>query len=96
MRVIGLGWSEFATRWSSNKDSKIGTVTHLRALLIEILEHEITARRMKELPDEAALPQQVSRDLGQLGAVLTELSQEQADYIGVAKGGPYKPGTYRY
>ena len=69
MRVIGLGWTQFATRWSSNKDSKIGTVAHLRALLIEILEHEITARRMKELPDEAALPQQVSRDLGQLGAV---------------------------
>lgn len=69
MRVIGLGWTQFATRWSSNKDSKIGTVSHLRALLIEILEHEVTARRMKELPDEAALPQQVSRDLGQLGAV---------------------------
>ena len=33
---------------------------------------------------------------GQLNAVLTELSTEQADYIGVAKSGPYKPATYRY
>jgi len=34
--------------------------------------------------------------LGQLGANLTELSSEQADYIGVSKTGPYKPATYRY
>ena len=33
---------------------------------------------------------------GQLGARLTELTTDQADYIGVAKGGPYKPATYRY
>ena len=29
-------------------------------------------------------------------AKLTELSDEQATYIGVAKEGPYKPETYRY
>merc|ERR1711981_1048192 len=28
--------------------------------------------------------------------MLTELTQEQADYIGVKKEGPYKPDTYRY
>ena len=33
---------------------------------------------------------------GQLGATLTDLTTDQADYIGVAKGGPYKPATYRY
>ena len=27
---------------------------------------------------------------------LTELSQEQADYIGVPKAGPFKPDHYRY
>ena len=69
MRVIGCGWSQFATRWSSNKDSRIGTVAHLRSLLVELLEYETTARRMDELPDEAALPQQVRRDLGKLGTV---------------------------
>jgi len=28
--------------------------------------------------------------------MLTELSDEQAAYIGVDKAGPYKPDTYRY
>ena len=70
MRTIGCGWSQFTTRWSSNKDAKIGSVTHLRALvLVDILEHESTARRMNELPEEAALPQQVKRNLGQLGTI---------------------------
>ena len=64
-----MGWTQFSTRWSSNKDSKIGTVVHLCELLGEILEYELTARRMKELPEEAALPQQVRRNLGQLGTV---------------------------
>jgi hypothetical protein len=67
MRVIGLGWAQFATRWSSNKDSKVGTVAHLKDLLKEIITEEITARRLKELPTEAALPQQIKRNLGQLG-----------------------------
>jgi adenosylhomocysteinase len=31
-----------------------------------------------------------------VGAMLTELSDEQAAYIGVPKQGPYKPDTYRY
>ncbi|MCH2137599.1 MAG: adenosylhomocysteinase [Phycisphaerales bacterium] len=34
--------------------------------------------------------------LEQLGADLTELTQEQADYIGVPLEGPYKPDHYRY
>jgi len=44
-----------------------------------------------------ALDEKVARlHLGALGAQLTELTQEQADYIGVKKEGPYKPETYRY
>merc|ERR1711924_410807 len=31
-----------------------------------------------------------------LGANLTKLSKEQADYIGVKGEGPFKPDTYRY
>ncbi|MEL7303737.1 MAG: adenosylhomocysteinase, partial [Pseudomonadota bacterium] len=34
--------------------------------------------------------------LNKLGASLTELSSEQAGYIGVEKDGPYKPDHYRY
>ncbi len=34
--------------------------------------------------------------LGKVGAKLTKLSEEQADYIGVPVEGPYKPDYYRY
>jgi adenosylhomocysteinase len=34
--------------------------------------------------------------LGSLQCVMTKLSKEQADYIGVPVEGPYKPGHYRY
>ncbi|MGJ8668090.1 MAG: adenosylhomocysteinase [Oceanococcus sp.] len=34
--------------------------------------------------------------LGKLGAQLTQLTQEQSDYIGVPVQGPYKPEHYRY
>jgi adenosylhomocysteinase len=34
--------------------------------------------------------------LAKVGAMLTKLSQQQADYIGVGVEGPFKPDTYRY
>ncbi len=34
--------------------------------------------------------------LAKLGATLTKLSKEQADYIGVSVDGPFKPDAYRY
>ncbi|MBT8291307.1 MAG: adenosylhomocysteinase [Muriicola sp.] len=34
--------------------------------------------------------------LARLGAELTKLDKEQADYIGVPQNGPYKPDYYRY
>ena len=43
------------------------------------------------------LDEKVARlHLKKVGAMLTELSDEQAAYIGVPKQGPYKPDTYRY
>ena len=43
------------------------------------------------------LDEKVARlHLKKVGAMLTELSEEQAEYIGVPKQGPYKPDTYRY
>jgi len=43
------------------------------------------------------LDEKVARlQLKKLGAMLTELTDEQARYIGVPKEGPYKPDTYRY
>jgi len=43
------------------------------------------------------LDEEVARlHLGKIGATLTTLNQEQADYIGVPIEGPYKPDYYRY
>ena len=43
------------------------------------------------------LDEKVARlHLMKVGAMLTELSDSQAAYIGVSKNGPYKPDTYRY
>jgi len=43
------------------------------------------------------LDEKVARlHLPALGAELTTLTKEQADYIGVGLEGPYKPSTYRY
>ena len=43
------------------------------------------------------LDEKVARlHLKKVGAKLTELSDMQAEYIGVPKQGPYKPDTYRY
>jgi adenosylhomocysteinase len=47
------------------------------------------------LPKE--LDEEVARlHLDKLGVHLTSLSEEQADYLGVPLGGPYKPDHYRY
>ncbi|HWD38867.1 MAG TPA: adenosylhomocysteinase, partial [Fimbriimonas sp.] len=43
------------------------------------------------------LDEKVARlQLQKLDAQLTELSAEQASYIGVSVEGPYKPDSYRY
>ena len=43
------------------------------------------------------LDEKVARlHLKKVGAMLTELTDTQAAYIGVSKNGPYKPDTYRY
>ncbi|WPG37102.1 adenosylhomocysteinase [Variovorax sp. EBFNA2] len=43
------------------------------------------------------LDEKVARlHLKKVGAMLTELTDAQAAYIGVSKNGPYKPDTYRY
>jgi len=47
------------------------------------------------LPKE--LDEKVARlHLPSLGAQLTTLTKEQADYLGVKSEGPFKPDTYRY
>jgi adenosylhomocysteinase len=52
-------------------------------------------RKVYVLPKH--LDEKVARlHLDRIGAKVTELSDEQAKYIGVDKDGPYKPEHYRY
>ena len=74
MRVLGLGWTQYATRWSSSKNSRIGTVAHLQQLLEQIVDEERSRERfsrgtVKGLPAEAAPPQGEWRDSMQLGTL---------------------------
>ncbi len=55
-------------------------------------KREIGVYRLpKELDEEVA-----RLHLEKLGAQMTELTEEQAEYIGVPNGGPYKSDHYRY
>ncbi|MBR5430082.1 MAG: adenosylhomocysteinase, partial [Firmicutes bacterium] len=59
------------------------------------LAGESLEKKVYTLPKE--LDEEVARlHLSRLGAKLTRLTQEQADYIGVNVNGPYKPDLYRY
>merc|ERR1719152_1068530 len=60
-----------------------------------VLENKGYKNEVYLLPKE--LDEKVARlHLPALGACLTELSKEQADYIGVKVGGPFKGDHYRY
>jgi adenosylhomocysteinase len=63
---------------------------------IELYTHtDFYERRVHVLPKH--LDEKVARlHLDKLGAKLTALSEEQAEYIGVPVDGPYKPDHYRY
>jgi len=63
---------------------------------IELYGHtDIYEKRVYTLPKH--LDEKVARlHLDALGAKLTELTPEQAAYIGVPQEGPYKPDHYRY
>lgn len=55
-------------------------------------DYEVGVYRLpKQLDEEVA-----RLHLEQIGVKLTQLSPQQADYIGVKVGGPYKPEHYRY
>ncbi|MCX6539847.1 MAG: adenosylhomocysteinase [Acidobacteria bacterium] len=59
------------------------------------LHNERYEKKVYMLPKH--LDEEVARlHLPHLGVRLTQLTKEQADYIGVPVGGPYKPAHYRY
>ena len=66
-----------------------------------IAQLELYANRSKYENKVYILPKHLDEKvarlhLGKLGVHLTELSQTQADYIGVKTEGPFKPNHYRY
>jgi adenosylhomocysteinase len=64
---------------------------------IELWQHKDRYESGKVYVLPKHLDEKVARlQLKKLGAMLTELAPEQADYIGVPVEGPYKPDTYRY
>jgi adenosylhomocysteinase len=64
---------------------------------IELFTHSDFYEQGKVYVLPKHLDEKVARlHLKKIGAKLTELSDEQAAYIGVPKVGPYKPDTYRY
>ena len=64
---------------------------------IELFTHQDTYDIGKVYVLPKHLDEKVARlHLKKVGAMLTELTDEQAAYIGVPKQGPYKPDTYRY
>ncbi len=64
---------------------------------IELFAHKDVYEKGKVYVLPKHLDEKVARlQLVKLGAMLTELSAEQARYIGVPVEGPYKTNTYRY
>jgi adenosylhomocysteinase len=64
---------------------------------IELYTHQDFYEKGKVYVLPKHLDEKVARlQLQKLGAMLTELSPEQARYIGVPLEGPYKPEAYRY
>jgi adenosylhomocysteinase len=64
---------------------------------IELFTHRDYYEKGKVYVLPKHLDEKVARlQLKKLGARLTELTDEQAAYIGVPKEGPYKPDSYRY
>src|SRR5688500_1307733 len=66
-----------------------------------LAQRELNANAEKYGKTVTMLPKELDEEvarlhLAHLGVQLTELTQEQADYIGVPVNGPYKPGHYRY
>jgi adenosylhomocysteinase len=60
-----------------------------------------TNKKAYKKPGIYLLPKHIDEEvarlhLGHIGATLTELTPQQATYIGVDIHGPFKPETYRY
>ncbi|MDR2055251.1 MAG: adenosylhomocysteinase [Desulfovibrio sp.] len=89
-RLVNLGCATGHPSFVMSNSFTNQTLAQLRLATDKSLEKKVYV-----LPKE--LDEEVARlHLARIGAKLTRLTQEQADYIGVKVGGPYKPDRYRY
>jgi len=77
MRVIGLGWTQFGTRWSSRKDDSVGSLDHLKSLLKDVLAEEKALGRLGQLPTCAAPPPMRVKSYKQLGTPCIDAQELQ-------------------
>jgi adenosylhomocysteinase len=71
---------------------------------IELFKREFANQNTEtqnEMLKVEVLPKNLDEEVAQymvegFGGVMTRLTKEQADYIGVEKEGPFKPEYYRY
>ena len=71
---------------------------------IELFKREFAnqdTETQNEMLKVEVLPKHLDEEVAQymvegFGGVMTRLTKEQADYIGVEKEGPFKPEYYRY
>ena len=82
MRVIGLGFIEFKTPWSSSTDETIGTVKDLTALLEEILYDENAREIDGDLPEVAVVPVMKRKTFKALGTPTAQATE----FAGAIKG----------
>jgi len=88
-RLVNLGC---ATGHPSFVMSNSFTNQCLAQIELATKEHELQVYTLPKILDE-----EVARlHLGKLSADLTRMTQEQSDYLGVPKDGPFKPDHYRY
>ena len=89
-RLVNLGCATGHPSFVMSNSFTNQTLAQIRLATDKTLEKTVYT-----LPKE--LDEEVARlHLERLGARLTVLSQEQAEYIGVKVQGPYKPAHYRY
>jgi hypothetical protein len=82
MRVVGLGFTEFKTPWSSSTDETVGSLEALTQLLTDILWDERARQIDGDLPEVAVVPIMKRKTFKQLGtptAQATELAQKIKD-----------------
>lgn len=71
MRVLGLGWIEFRSQWSSGKDETVGSIEDLTGHLSDVLVEEAE----RPIPEAAPAPIMRRKTFKELGTPTAEAEQ---------------------